>query len=270
MVLGHLSRLFSVLGGVGVRLVWSAIARGVEGESGDAYGRQAPESRQQPVDLFSAISNKQVEVKFIARDDKQSVVRIENCTEQPVSVRLAEAFVGEPDVPYDREPAARTQTVGGSFPYEPMGRVSDENDGVMLHVEPGKEVQLPVRTVCLDPGLPPPRPDLSYQIRPVASHSANPALYELCRMLGQPGTKENASQAAAWYLDDGLSWAALGAMHTPSPQGRLIPVFTASDIRLAKKLAAKAISVAEQRQRHRDHPTRKEQIKRQTGAAPVP
>jgi len=268
MLAGDRSQRFSGLGGVVLLLLSSAIACGAEGEPAGSYGRQEPSPRQQSVDLFSAITNKQVDVKFIARDDKHSMVRIKNSTEQPITVRLPEAFVGTP-VPYDRGQSGYTQTVGGSFYDETPGAMSREDDAATLRVEPGREAELPVRTVCLDPGLPPPRPDLSYQIRPVASHTGNPALYELCRMLGQPGTNQNASQAAAWYLDDGLSWAALGAMHTPSPQGRLIPVFTASDIRLAKKLAAKAISVAEQRQRHR-HPTRKEQIKRQTGAAPVP
>jgi len=194
------------------------------------------------------------------RDDKHSMVRIKNSTEQPITVRLPEAFVGEP-VPYDRGQSGYTQTVGGSFYDETPGAMSREDDAATLRVEPGKEVELPVRTVCLDPGLPPPRPDLPYQMRPIKSHAANPALRELCRMLRRPGTNQNAAQAAAWYLDDGLSWAALGALRTPSPQGRLIPVFTSSDIRQAKQLAAKAISLAQQRQRRRDPQPHKEMIK---------
>ncbi|HUU23743.1 MAG TPA: hypothetical protein VM389_14510, partial [Phycisphaerae bacterium] len=210
------------------------------------------------VDLFSAIGNKQLDVKFVAKGANECVVRITNDTPQAVNVRLPDAFVGEPVVKDYRDYGGRTQAVGGGFHYETPEMMARDDDGSFVLVGPGKQVELAARTVCLDPGLPVPRPDLPYQIKPIEGFARNPAVHELCRMLSRPAINQKAAQAAAWHLDDGLGWPALAAMRTRTPRGRTIPLFGPSDIRIGRKLAAQAVQLAQQRRKQQELAARKQ------------
>ncbi len=59
------------------------------------------------VELFAAMKSKDIEVKFIPKDDREARVIIKNNTKQPLTVQLPEAFAGVP-VLAQRRPAART------------------------------------------------------------------------------------------------------------------------------------------------------------------
>ena len=249
-------RLF-FLAALAALLLSPGVAGGAEREPGEIYGREEPGSRRQPVDLFSAIGNKQLGVTLIAKDAEECVVRITNATKDTVNVRLPEAFVGEPVVKDYRDYAGRTQAVGGGFYYETPELMARDDDGAFVLVGPGGQVEVSSRTVCLDPGLPEPRPELPYEIKPIEGFARNPAVHELCRMLSRPAINQKAAQAAAWHLDDGLGWPALAAMRTRTPRGRSIPLFAPSDIRIGRKLAAQAVKLAQQRRKQQELAARK-------------
>ena len=48
------------------------------------------------VELFAAMQAKEIDVKFIPKDDHEARVIIKNNTKQPLTVRLPEAFAGVP------------------------------------------------------------------------------------------------------------------------------------------------------------------------------
>lgn len=224
----------------------AALAQG-KPENGDHV---EPVARQEPTDFFSALENKRIRVCFVAHDEKHCSVRVGNTGQRPIELRLPPAFVGEPvtDNRFGKY-RRRTQAVGGGFYYEPPELMARDDDGAFLCVPAGETVELKVTTVCLDPGLPEPRPDLPYEIKPIESCALNPAVQELCRMLSQPTISQKAAQAAAWHLDDGVRWAVLAAMRTRTPNGRSIPMFPPSQIRMGKKLATRAVKLAVQRRK---------------------
>lgn len=198
--------------------------------------------KPEPVDLFAAIEAKQVEAQIVPKDHTRSTVRIKNGTDRALAIRLPEAFLGEPVAGNWGIAGVRTQAVGGGFEYASPGDRTEENGGPKVVVPPGKEVTLKAKTVCLDPGLPEPRPDVPYRLRPIEAHSQNVAVHELCKMLGRDGVKQTAAQAAAWHLDDHIPWPMLAMM-----RGRTGQMFSAADIRIGKKLAEEAMKAAQKK-----------------------
>ena len=81
--------------------------------------------------------------------------------------------------------------------------------GGFFNIAAEKVGKIPATTVCLEHGKRDPRPHMKYEIRPLESFTQNPKVHELCRMLGNGEVPQNAAQATAWHLMDGLSWAEL-------------------------------------------------------------
>ena len=71
--------------------------------------------------------------------------------------------------------------------------------------------KLKVPTVCLDHGKREPRPAVPYQIKPLESYTTKPGVRELCQMLGNGQIDRRAAQAAAWHLNNDMTWQQLAA-----------------------------------------------------------
>lgn len=70
------------------------------------FAQQAPaadeQSAPQATDLFQAIDNHQVDVKFVAKSDHDARVLVKNLSNQPLNLRMPEAFAGVPARPIRR------------------------------------------------------------------------------------------------------------------------------------------------------------------------
>ena len=117
----------------------------------------------------------------------------------------------------------------------------------MMNVPPEKIAQVKVPTVCLEHGKAEPRPAIPYEIKPIESVTDKPEVQELCRMLGTGQINQRAAQAAAWNLNNGLSWQQLAAKRLQYANGASDPYFTPQEIRAAMQLAFTAGKLAEQR-----------------------
>ena len=79
----------------------------------------------------------------------------------------------------------------------------------MFSVAPDKVGKLRVTTVCLEHGKDDPTPRMKYKLVPIESFTQNQDVIELCKMVGRGEIPQNAAQAAAWHVTDGLSWSEL-------------------------------------------------------------
>jgi hypothetical protein len=50
---------------------------------------------------------------------------------------------------------------------------------------------------------------MKYKVVPLAAVNPDPKVAELCKLLSQGQISQNAAQAAAWHLANGLSWQEL-------------------------------------------------------------
>jgi hypothetical protein len=66
-----------------------------------------------------------------------------------------------------------------------------------------------VTTVCLEHGKHDPVPQMEYTIAPLSSVNSDPAIEQLCRLMGADLVNSQVAQAAAWHIANGLSWEEL-------------------------------------------------------------
>ena len=118
------------------------------------------------VNLFAAIDKGQVDVKVIPKDSSQLRVMIENKTDQPLTVKLPDAFAAVPILAQNAAGGAKknnnnnnqNQGVGGGMGGGGMGMGGGGMGmGGMMNIAPEKVGQLKVPTVCLDHGKGEPR-----------------------------------------------------------------------------------------------------------------
>ncbi len=219
-------------------------------------GTYAPDA--QTVEMFAAIEKGDIAVKLIPKDSTESNVLIENKTKQPLNVKLPEAFAGVPVLAQafgggpggggtrrgDSGTRNQNQGFGGGFGGMGMG-------GGMWSIPPEKVGQIKVPTVCLDHGLDEPRPAIPYEIKPIESYTNKPGVRELCAALGKGQVSQRAAQAAAWHLNNGMSWQELAAKRIHRANGTTQPYFSPLEIQTGVQIAAAALHTAKEREKEK-------------------
>lgn len=251
---------------VPVGLWWIA-----SGASRSAWGAPRPAGEREQVDLFAGIAKGLLDVKIIARDSRESRLLVTNKAGRPLSVVLPDCFAAvpvlaqfqDPGVPLrgDKEPqpVAAAPPMGPNGP-GPMfnnlanppganGRRGNQNDFPLLgprgpfffNVEPEKVGQVKLRTVCLEFGKAEPGPRIAYQVKPLEAVTTRPGVREACRQLANAEVEQKVIQAAAWHLNNGLSWNQLKLKRYKSDFGVTSPIFTERELKQGQRLAETAL-----------------------------
>jgi hypothetical protein len=216
----------------------------------------------QTVELFAAIAADAIAVKYIPESSKKARVLIENKTDQPLNVTLPEAFAG---VPILAQPGGgfgpfagagvgqggggnQNQSTGGGFQGGGNGQFGAAPGGV-FNVAPEKVAVLPVDIVCLDHGLRDPTPAVPYEIRPLESCTTKPGVREMLVMYARGQLNHSQAQAAAWHLNNDMSWSDLGDKYIQRASGRRYAYFHRNDLRVAVEASEAAIKQAQEKAR---------------------
>jgi hypothetical protein len=234
--------------------VWAA-------EAGAKTGNYQPADKT--VEMFEAIQNGQIAVQLIPKDSTQCCVLIKNKTDQPLNVKLPEAFAGVPALAQaagagaGRASSSSSTTHGAQTTGGGMGGMGGMGMGGMgggmgmMNVPPEHVGQLKVATVCLEHGKAEPRAAVPYEIKPLDSFTAKPGVHELCEMLGSGRINQRAAQAAAWHLNNGMSWQELAAKRLRFANGTSQPYFSPQEIQSGMSIAAVATRLAAERQQQK-------------------
>lgn len=83
--------------------------------------------------------------------------------------------------------------------------------GGFFNVPPEKLVQLKAPLVCLEHGKKEPNSAITYILKKVEEVASKPGVRELLELLGSGRLEQAAAQAAAWHLNNGMSWDELAA-----------------------------------------------------------
>ena len=221
-------------------------------------------AKDQTVEMFAAIEKGDIAVKLIPKDSTQCRVLIENKTDKPLNVKLPEAFAGVP-VLAQVQPAQRAgrqqqnqmQGMGGGMGGMGMGGMGMGGGGMggggMFNVAPEKVGQFNVATVCLEHGKAEPKP-IPYEIKPIDSFTTKPGVRELCQALAAGQIGQRAAQAAAWHLNNDMSWEQLAAKRLRFANGTSRPYFSQEELQGGMQVAAVAVKVAEERQKQPPSP----------------
>jgi len=213
------------------------------------------------VELFAAIEAGEVEAKLIPKDSSECRLLVTNKTDRPLNVALPGAFAGVPVLAQFGGGmggggmggmGGGGEGIGGGMGGGGMGGMGGGGGGGFFNIPAERVAQIKGTTVCLEHGKPEPRPAMAYEIKPIESFTDKPEVQELCRMVGSGRINQRAAQAAAWHLNNGMSWAELAAKQTRYANGATQPYFHPQELQAAVRITQAAVDMAKQRQESGD------------------
>ncbi len=214
---------------------------------------------EQPVEFFAAIKAGDIEARLIPKDSTTGTVTIKNKTKRPLTIKLPEAFAGVPVAAQlggmgggmggmgggmgGMGGGGQNQSMGGGMGGGGMGGMGGMGGGGMgggmFNIAADKAQNLKVVAVCLEHGKKDPNARVPYAIVPLETHTKDPHVQELVKMLATGKLDQHIAQAAVWHVANGLSWedlaAKVGAKHL---DGTKEPYFTAAQLASARQLVA--------------------------------
>jgi hypothetical protein len=214
-----------------------------------------------PVNLFDAMKSGDVEVKYIAKNSREGQLLVKNNTDQPLTVKLPDAFAAVPVLAQAVQGAGaargnrsygggnnnQNQGVGGG-----TGGIGGGNrgggGGGAFNIAPEKVAKLKVETVCLEHGKKEPTANVPYELRPIETFTTDANVQELVKMLGTGQINQRAAQAAAWHLANHMTWGQLTDKKIHHLLGGDEVYFTEAEIRTAMQLTDRAMKAVEARQ----------------------
>jgi hypothetical protein len=176
--------------------------------------------------FFDAMNDGQIEANFIAKNDRAARVLITNKTNQLLNLQMPAAFAGVPALGqvggggfggggrgggcFGGGSGGGQQSVGGGFGGG-GGGIGGGGGGGFFSIPPEQTAKVNVAVVCLDHGLRNPSSSRPYKIVPAEQHLDRPAVIELLKAFGSGKLDHQATQAAAWHLNNDMSWQELAA-----------------------------------------------------------
>ena len=207
---------------------------------------------------FAAIEKGDIDVKLIPKDSKQSKVLIENKTDQPLNIKLPDFFSGVPVLAQGVGGAAggrsnsgnkKNQSVGGGMGGMGGGGGMGGMGGGMFNVAPeqvGKFTSPRFASITARPSRDRQPTMKSSPWKPLPPSPACAS----CASCWASGRSASAAQAAAWHLNNDMTWEQLAAKWYRSATGTPTkPYFTAEEIQAAQQIASTALGLAEQRKK---------------------
>lgn len=247
-------------------------------QGADRKSRLKPEDYHQ-VELFAAMKSGEIEVRFIPKDIRSANVLIRNKSGKPLSVRLPDAFAGVPVLAQFGGGAGGVggglggmpggaggglgggggmggggQAMGGGFGGGMMGGMGGGMMGGMggmgggfFNVAPDKVGKIRVKTLCLEHGKADPTPRIKYELRPITSFTKDTRAAELCRMVARGEVPQNAAQAVAWNMLNGIAWQELARKERFRSQftGQYEMYFSPLELQMAGQIASAVAARAE-------------------------
>jgi hypothetical protein len=246
-------------------LVMAAIAVARTASDATAATKAAESVAAKEVEMFDGMKSGDLEVKIIARNDREARVFIKNLTGQPVNVDLPEAFAAVPALAQfggggggggmgggGGGSGGGGQSSGGGMGGG-GGGMGGGGGGGMFSIPADETAKIEVATICLDHGLKIPSSSKPYKIVPADKHLTNkPEVVELLKAFGRGELDPGAAQAAAWHMNSEVSWNDLASKLTGTERNQnRSPYFSQQQIRTgmayAEEAKTRAVAAAEEK-----------------------
>ena len=222
----------------------------------------SPPAEPAVVDLFAGIDDGRVEATVVPRDSKKVTLQLRNKSDQPVTIRLPEAFAAVP-VQAQFGGGMFGGGAGGLFGGRGMGPgggnpfgagqgggtqglgVAGQNGGQngvnggrrkgggpgLFSVPAGKVVKVKLTSVCLEYGKPEPHARNEYVVRPIEALCGKAEVVSIIRSLGDGEVSQEVAQLAAWNVASGTGFEEMASLK--SKFGLQLPVYSQDTISAA-------------------------------------
>jgi hypothetical protein len=205
------------------------------------------------VDMFAAMKSGALDVKIIPHDSTKAQIILKNNTDQPLTVKLPDAFVATPILA--QQPGGglgggatggRSTSTGTSGRQSTGGGAGGYGGGGMGSIPPEHVLKIQVPIVCLEYGKADPNPHVPYKIEPADQYTSNGEVQAVCKLLGQGKLDQRAAQAAAWHVANHMSWDELANLQTfPHFPQYSKSYFNRQELREAIVIVDRAIKLAD-------------------------
>ena len=230
-----------------------------------------PNAKQ--VELFKGMKDGSLAARLILKNSREGNVLIENKTDQPLTVKLPDAFVGVQVLKQGGMGMGMNsggggggqqgggggggggQSSGGGAQGGGGGGQQGGGGGGgmgMFSIPPRKVVRLPYRGVCLEHGKREPTSRMYYALIPVEQYSKDASLHELLTLVARRQLPTPVAQAAAWNINSKMPWQSLAAKRrTRLGGGYQPPYFHLQHLIRARQVVAFSRARGAQRQRNK-------------------
>ena len=240
------------------------------------YRTQKPVDGYEPVDMYDGMASGEVEVVIKTKSSSDSNFFVKNLTDKPLAIKMPEVFSA---VPVVRQFGGQggggfggqggggfgggggqglqggQQGIGGGFGggqggggFGGQGGGGQGGGGGVFNVPAGKSGKISVKTVCLEEGKTDPKHYMKYVVQPLEKLTTQPEIYEMCRMLANDEVAQPVAQAAAWNVENNISWNQLLVKNrVEHMDGSYERYFHPTQLRFAQQVVTAAAQRAEQR-----------------------
>jgi hypothetical protein len=242
---------------------------------GSILSLSAKESSSAPaepavVELFEGMDSGKVEAIVIPRDSKKITLQLKNKSDQPLTIRLPEAFAA---VPVQAQVGGGGLFGGGGFGRggggigfgqgagnqaggqggtQGLGASGGQNGGngngggkrnrgggpfgggAVFNVPAGKVIKVKLTSVCLEFGKPEPHAHNEYVVKPIETLCDKGEVVSILRSLGDGEISQEVAQLAAWNVANGTSFEQIAALK--SKLGLQTPIYSQNSIAAAAEL----------------------------------
>jgi hypothetical protein len=245
---------------VGVLCV-SAVATAAGKRTPITKGSAKDDPNAKSVEMFAAMEAGEIEVKLIPRNAEEARILVTNKTKQPLKIEMPAAFAGMPVLAQmgmgggmggmgggmgggggqqGMGGGMGGGMMGGGMGGGGMGGGGMGGGGGFFNVAPEAIGQIKVGLLCLEHGKKDPRPGIPYEIKPIEALTDNPAIHALLREFANDKYPQRAAQAAAWHLNNNMTWQQLAAKSIPHINRPADPYFSAYELNMGMRVAQDA------------------------------
>jgi len=183
------------------------------------------------VELFKGMKDGSLAARLILKNSREGNLLIQNKTDQPLTVKLPDAFVGVQVLKQGGMGMGMGGGGGGGGQGGGGGGGGGQSSGGgsggggggqqgggaggggmgMFSIPPQRVIRLPYRGVCLEHGKREPTSRMYYAVIPVEQYSKDPSLHELLGAVARGQLPTPVAQAAAWNINSKMPWQLLAA-----------------------------------------------------------
>jgi hypothetical protein len=241
------------------------------GQEKDPSAKEAAAASAEPreVEFYSALQEQMVDVQVVPSSYSSLAMRVRNNTQQPLKVRLPDAFAAVPAARMQARqmmqmqgvPASLSNIVGEGYggnsqglgaslagPWwgealvqeQPAANAPQAQQPAPAHLllPPGKMLQAQIPCFCLEFGKPDPESRVPYVICPLDELNNRPAVSEVLRQFVPQGINQYVAQLAIWHLATDVPWQMLSQVQFPRVRGSRGHRVTPQELLSARQLAA--------------------------------
>ena len=163
-------------------------------------------------DLFEARDKGQLAVRFVPASERKGALTLSNRTPAPLAIRLPDTLGAVPVLAQFQPPA---QILGLGLPGARNNQVfraaawGAERHPRVVQLPPRGVISIALTGVCFEYGKRTPNSRMRYELVPVQQVAADGRLAAALQSLADESYDQQAVQAVAWHLANGMTWQSL-------------------------------------------------------------